>query len=97
MCLSQFKQATSSLFYILMSVFCLFLTNAYAQQIELGSYSESLPAWVIERQTEVTSAIPKNEISDGIYYRLLDKQINVKKSGDVSHYSRYTIPHNFMI
>lgn len=89
MCLSQFKQATSSLFYILMSVFCLFLTNAYAQQIELGSYSESLPAWVIERQTEVTSAIPKNEISDGIYYRLLDKQINVKKSGDVSHYSRY--------
>lgn len=87
---TQFKQATNFLFYTLISVFCLFVTNTYAQQqIEPGSYVESLPAWVVERQVEVTSVISKSEISEGIYYRLLDKQINVKKNGDVSHYNRY--------
>ncbi|MGJ8691301.1 MAG: DUF3857 domain-containing transglutaminase family protein [Thalassotalea sp.] len=47
------------------------------------------PDWVRRRNISFTDAIPKGEISEGIYYRLLDTQIKVEPQEEKAHYARY--------
>jgi len=50
---------------------------------------EPVPKWVVFRQLSDVDNIPVNEISNGVFYRLLDKQIHVSDSGYRTLYSRY--------
>lgn len=45
--------------------------------------------WVLQRQVDLHSDIPLNDLSDGTYYRLLDNQIKIEQAGERSQYSRY--------
>ena len=47
------------------------------------------PNWVEIRPLTLNTQIPLDDLSDGIYYRLLDTQIDISASGDRSHYSRF--------
>jgi len=45
--------------------------------------------WVIARNAVLDSDIPTDEISNGIFYRLLDSQVKIEAQGQRSHFSRY--------
>ena len=45
--------------------------------------------WVLQRQIDLHSDAPLNDLSDGTYYRLLDSQIKIDQAGERSQYSRF--------
>ena len=45
--------------------------------------------WILQRQIDLQSDIPLNDLSDGTYYRLLDSQIKIDQAGERSQYSRF--------
>ena len=75
-------------FLLLTFVFMSPLLSASEEPKTAEYYVGITPTWVEIRSVEITSAVPETEISDGIYYRLLDKQVAVKENGDVTHYTR---------
>lgn len=51
---------------------------------------EPTDKWVKIRTIDAQTVVPIDEISNGVFYLLLDNQIHISNSGHVSSYSRYT-------
>jgi len=67
------------------SVFAIKIVEANNDEIHI----EPTPTWVEYRNLDLVDKIPVDEISNGVFYQLLDNQIHVSESGDRTSYSRY--------
>ena len=47
------------------------------------------PSWVVPRTVVLDVTVPVDEISNGVFYRLIDSQIRVEHDGAVAYHSRY--------
>lgn len=68
------------------------MTNVSAQQTPSNSehlHIEPTPDWVIKREPLMAEFVPVDEISNGVFYQLLDNQIRVEKDGFRIAYTRY--------
>ncbi|WP_281559989.1 DUF3857 domain-containing protein [Thalassomonas sp. RHCl1] len=62
--------------------------SSHANDIE-DIHIAPVPGWVKIRSFEALATIPVDEITNGIYYRLLDNQIQVLGNGQQARYNRY--------
>lgn len=78
-------------FRIFLLLFCFAGSNLNAQQQNTSEHLhiESTPDWVTERPYQTAEFIPEDEVSNGIFYQLLDNQIKVENDGFRTAYSRY--------
>lgn len=84
----------ASYFYYCLVLFVAFghSFHLHAQQANENSkhlHIEATPSWVIERAGDKAEFVPVDEISNGVFYQLLDNQIKVDKTGFRTAYSRY--------
>jgi hypothetical protein len=70
-------------YFFFLSPFLIFAAfSLQAQQSKTPNehlHIEPPPQWVIERSPTLAHTIPVDEISDGVFYQLVDKQIQVEK------------------
>jgi len=73
----------------IIAVFLLLLSElTYAEKYD-DIYIEATPTWVELRDITLTKDIPVDEITDGVFYQLLDTQRKVSASEWIVSYSRY--------
>ncbi len=65
-----------------------FLNTSFASENE-NIHIGSAPHWVQYRTLSQIDKVPVDDISDGIFYRLVDNQIKISPSGKRTSYSRY--------
>lgn len=68
------------------------MTNVSAQQTPSNNehlHIEPTPDWVIERAPLMAEFVPVDEITNGVFYQLLDNQLRIEKGGFRSAYTRY--------
>lgn len=81
-----FKSLISLVFSI--SLFT-FSYQAAAQKLHESVSIEQQPAWVESREVVLNSPVPIDEISGGVFYRLVDNQVKVESDGSRVIFSRY--------
>ncbi|GLR69744.1 DUF3857 domain-containing transglutaminase family protein [Agaribacter marinus] len=76
---------------LLILLFGLLLSHRAPAQTDTQQHLhiDSTPKWVIERDITLAEDIPFDELSDGIFYQLLDNQIKVDNAGNRQSYSRF--------
>jgi transglutaminase-like putative cysteine protease len=72
----------TTVFLLLLSCF------TYAEKYD-DIYIEAAPKWVEFRNIKLTQDIPVDEITDGVFYQLLDTQKKVSATEGIVGYSRY--------
>lgn len=70
------------------SVFVLFSSFVGAQSNNSHLINDE-PNWVISRSPAEIESLPITKIKNGVFYRLIDNQININKEGDRTHFVRY--------
>ena len=80
--------STTRLAFICFVSVLFFSTPILANNAEI--HIEPAPKWVEYRNLAPIDKIPVDEISNGVFYRLLDNQVHVSDSGYRTSYSRYT-------
>ena len=81
-CLLQVKVIVSLAFSLLFNSWC------YAEQSQ-KSYIEPTPSWVEHRDLSLNKIPPIDEITNGVFYQLLDSQIKVSDNEKIVKYARY--------
>ena len=75
-------------------LYCLLFTcSLFAQSSSINRehlHIEPTPGWVEPVNIPLAESVPVDEISNGVFYQLLDNQIKVDKNGFRTTYSRYT-------
>ncbi len=89
--LSSYFQYSIRYFNLYMCIyFCLSLfTMVNAQASEDDIHIETTPEWVNIRSIPPVDQIPIDDISNGVFFRLVDNQIKVSNNGHRSSYARY--------
>ncbi|GHB72376.1 hypothetical protein GCM10008107_22180 [Psychrosphaera saromensis] len=81
-----FKSLISLVFYIFI---CTFSYQAIGKKLHEAVSIEQQPDWVESRKVVLNSPIPVDEISGGVFYRLVDNQVKVESDGSRATFSRY--------
>jgi transglutaminase-like putative cysteine protease len=66
-----------------------FSYQATAQKLHESVSIEQQPTWVESREVVLDSPVPIDEISGGVFYRLVDNQVKVENDGSRVIFSRY--------
>lgn len=77
---------TKHVIFVLLSLFM--SRGLFAEQYQ-DIYIEPAPKWVEIRDITLNPVTPVDEITDGVFYQLLDTQIKVSDSDKIERYSRY--------
>ena len=73
----------------IITTFLLFFSGFIHAEKYNEIYIEAAPTWVEYRNITLTQDIPVDEITDGVFYQLLDSQRKVSATEKVAWYSRY--------
>jgi transglutaminase-like putative cysteine protease len=76
----------NSLFIFSFSLFYVATSSANDRD---GINIEAAPDWVLHREMTTLDNFPIDEISNGIFYQMVDDQIQVAKSGEKTAHARY--------
>ncbi|MFT7560975.1 MAG: hypothetical protein ACI93R_002900 [Flavobacteriales bacterium] len=71
----------------------LFSASSFSQDdSSLKDFSLTVkPAWVAEATENTSTAVPKEQVADGIYHRFYDRQIYVSQGAGAQYYFAYSI------
>ena len=78
-------------FYSMILIFCalfLCIKTGFAKTHD-DINIEAVPDWVKTRTLSPVAQIPVDEISNGVFYRLVDSQVQVSNNGNKIRYNRY--------
>ncbi len=78
--------------YTLKSILVLFLSffgSCIYAKTDAPIEIEKAPAWVVEKVSNVANDIPVDDIDNGVYYLLADKQIKVDEGKKIVYYSHF--------
>ncbi|TWX47412.1 DUF3857 domain-containing protein [Colwellia hornerae] len=73
----------------IISAFLLLLSSLTHGEKYDEIYIEAAPTWVESRDITLATDIPVDEITDGVFYQLLDSQRKVSETEKIAWYSRY--------
>ncbi|WP_448546429.1 DUF3857 domain-containing protein [Thalassotalea fusca] len=78
----------NGLYWLLVLLFTL-VHVVSVQAADNEQFIQATPEWVEIRQPELSKDIPVDEISNGVFYHLIDLQFKVTQTGERAIYSRY--------